>query len=368
MTKPLILIAAGGTGGHLFPAFSLSEELIRRGLDADLVTDVRADQYGIEFPGRHVHHVPSATLRGKSPVAVARMVATLARGVWASRRLLKEIQPAAAIGFGGYPTVPPLVAARMAGVPFAIHDANAVMGRANRLLARFATTIAMTFEKTKYLRGADQQKTRIVGMPVRDAVVDAVQPYRKRSGADSFNLLVFGGSQGARVFADVVPEALSGLPQALRARLSVVQQVREEDMARVRPIYEGAGVKAELATFFSDLPKRMADAHLVIGRAGASTVAELTVLGRPAILVPLPHAIDNDQLENAKRLQEVGGAWCIDQQDFTPERLRDEINRLAGSDDVLEQAAQSAAAIGQPNAVARLADVIEDLMRGPAGA
>lgn len=368
MSKPLVLIAAGGTGGHLFPAFSLTEELIRRGLDADLVTDMRADQYGIDFPGRQVHHVPSATLRGKSPAAIAKMLSTLARGVLQSRRLLSEIKPSAVIGFGGYPTVPPLLAARMSGVPFAIHDANAVMGRANRLLARFATTIAMTFEKTKYLKGSDQAKTRIVGMPVRDAVVEAVQPYRGRSGADSFDLLVFGGSQGARVFADIVPEALAGLPQALRARLRVVQQVREEDMERVRPIYEGAGIKAELATFFADLPERMTQAHLVIGRAGASTVAELTVLGRPAILVPLPHAIDNDQLENATRLQEVGGAWCIEQSSFTPERLREEISRLAADHALLQQAAQSAAAIGEPKAVSRLADVVEDLMRGQAAA
>lgn len=368
MSKPLVLIAAGGTGGHLFPAFSLTEELLRRGLDADLVTDVRADQYGIAYPGGRVHQVPSATLRGKSPAAIARMFATLARGVFQSRRLLSEIKPSAMIGFGGYPTVPPLLAARMLGVPFAIHDANAVMGRANRLLARFAATIAVTFEKTKHLRDADRAKIRIVGMPVRDAVVEAITPYRGRSGADPFDLLVFGGSQGARVFADIVPEALAGLPQALRARLSVVQQVREEDMERVRPVYDGAGIKAELATFFSDLPKRMAHAHLVIGRAGASTVAELTVLGRPAILVPLPHAIDNDQLENATRLQEVGGAWCIEQSSFTLERLREELQRLAAKHELLEQAAQSAAAIGEPKAVSRLADVVEDLMRGQAAA
>lgn len=368
MSKPFVLIAAGGTGGHLFPAFSLSEELIRRGYDADLVTDVRAEQYGIDFPGGNIHHVPSATLRGKSPAAVMKMLITLARGVWTSKGLLSRIKPAAVVGFGGYPTVPPLLAARLAGVPFVIHDANAVMGRANRLLARFANVIAVTFDKTKYLRDADLSKTRIVGMPVRDVVIEAARPYRRRSGADTFNLLVFGGSQGARVFADVVPGALAGLPQALRARLHVVQQVRDEDMDRVKPIYETAGIKADLATFFPDLPNRMADAHLVVGRAGASTVAELTVLGRPAILVPLPHAIDNDQLENATRLQEVGGGWCIEQSNFTPERLRDEIDRLAGSHELLEKAAKAAVTIGEPRAVSRLADVVEELVRGPAGA
>lgn len=359
MTRPPVMIAAGGTGGHLFPAFSLTEELKRRGIPVDLVTDVRAEQYGIDFPGRAVHHVPSATLRGRSPAAVLKLLMTLIKGIVRGRGLIKDTKPAVMVGFGGYPTVPPLLAARLMGVPVVIHDANAVMGRANRLLARFASTVALTFANTKHLKEADSAKTRIVGMPVRDTVLEAVRPYARRSQADRFSLLVFGGSQGARVFADIVPEALAGLPQALRARLRVVQQVREEDLGRVRPIYKSAGIDAELATFFSDLPARMAEAHLIVGRAGASTVAELTVLGRPAILVPLPHAIDNDQLENATRLQEVGGAWCIEQSEFTPERLRAEIVRLASEPEVLERAANAAAELGEPNAVARLADVVE---------
>lgn len=368
MSKPLVLISAGGTGGHLFPAFSLSEELVRRGFDTDLVTDVRADQYGIDFPGGNIHQVPSATLRGKSPAAVLKLLMTLMRGVWTSKKLLARIKPSAVVGFGGYPTVPPLLAARMAGIPFVVHDANAVMGRANRLLAGLADAVAVTFAKTKYLKDSFAAKTHVVGMPVRDVVVEAARPYRKRSGAETFELLVFGGSQGARVFADIVPEALAGLSQALRARLHVVQQVREEDMERVQPIYDRAGIKADLATFFPDLPERMANSHLVVARAGASTVAELTVLGRPAILVPLPHAIDNDQLENATRLQEVGGGWCIEQVDFTSERLRDEIDRLAGSHEMLAKAAEAAASIGEPRAVARLADVVEHLTGGSAGA
>ena len=361
MNKPVIMIAAGGTGGHLFPAFALTQELKRRGYEIDLVTDVRADQYGIDFPGREVHQVPSATLRGRSPVAIAKLASTLLRGIWQARALLKETKPSVMVGFGGYPTVPPLIAARLGGIPFLIHDANAVMGRANRFLARFATVIGLTFEKTKYLRSKDKTKTRIVGMPVRDSVLEAVTPYKARSGVDAFSLLVFGGSQGARVFADIVPAALAGLPQAYRARLKLVQQVREEDMERVSAAYSEAGINAELATFFSDLPQRMANSHLVIGRAGASTVAELTVLGRPAILVPLPHAIDNDQLENATRLQEVGGAWCIEQAEFTPEYLGDEIKRLADSPEGITMAAKAAHSLGEPKAVARLADVIEEL-------
>lgn len=360
MSRPAIMIAAGGTGGHLFPAFALTEELKRRGFEVDLVTDVRADQYGIDFPGRSVHQVPSATLRGRSPLAVLKLVLTLLKGIFRAVTLLKETNPSVLVGFGGYPTVPPLLAAKLVGVPIVIHEANAVMGRANRFLARVASAIALTFDMTKYLRAADQSKKRIAGMPVRDAVLEEVTPYPARSKGGAFSLLVFGGSQGARVFADIVPAALKELPEEYKSRLKLVQQVREEDMERVRAACDEAGIDAVLAAFFPDLPKRMASAHLVIGRSGASTVAELTVLGRPAILVPLPHALDNDQLENATRLQEAGGAWCIEQADFTPERLRNEVIHLADSPDVMKRAAKAALALGEPRAVARLADVIEE--------
>lgn len=365
MSKPAVMIAAGGTGGHLFPAFALTEELMRRGYEVDLVTDVRADQYGIDFPGRSAHQVPSTTLRGHWPVAFFRLLRTLISGVISARVLLGQVKPSVVVGFGGYPTVPPLLAARLAGIPTAIHDANAVMGRANRLLARFASIIAVTFENTKHVRRGGKDKVRVAGTPVRDDVLRAVAPYRSRSGADIFSVLVFGGSQGARVFADVVPEALAGLPQAHRARLRLVQQVREEDMERVRDAYARTGIGTELATFFTDLPKRMADAHLIVARAGASTVAELTVLGRPAILVPLPHALDNDQLENASRLADSGGGWCIEQASFTPDRLREEIVRLAESPETLAEAAEAASRMGQPNAVSNLADIVEELAKAP---
>ncbi|MEM8744891.1 MAG: glycosyltransferase, partial [Pseudomonadota bacterium] len=241
MSKPVVMIAAGGTGGHLFPAFALTEELKRRGYDVDLVTDVRADQYGIDFPGRAAHQVPSATLRGRSPVAIARTLMTLMRGVFQARALVKAQKPSVMVGFGGYPTVPPMLAASMTGVPFIIHEANAVMGRANRLLARLASKIAVTFEKTKYLEGTDAAKLRLVGMPVRDAVLEAASPYKPPGTRGALSLLVFGGSQGARVFADIVPDALAGMPQDIRQRLKLVQQVREEDIERVQAAYKAAG-------------------------------------------------------------------------------------------------------------------------------
>lgn len=361
MNRPLVMIAAGGTGGHLFPAFALTEELDRRGCDVDLVTDVRADQYGIDFPGRAVHQVPSATLRGRSPVAVARTAVTLLRGLFDARALIRKLRPSVVVGFGGYPTVPPLLAARSVGVPFLIHEANAVMGRANRLLARFKCEIALTFADTKYLEDADAENIHVVGMPVRDAVLRAASPYKPSSTSGDFSLLVFGGSQGARVFSDIVPAALADLSQSTKRRLKLVQQVREEDMQRVRGAYDQAGIDAELGTFFSDLPKRMAHAHLIIARSGASTVAETAVLGRPAIYVPLPHALDNDQLENATRIQDAGGGWCIEQKAFTSGRLCQEIQRLASEPDALVNAAHAARSIGEPGAVGKLADVIETM-------
>ena len=364
MSKPVVMIAAGGTGGHLFPAFALTEELMRRGYEVDLVTDVRAGRYGVNFPGRTIHRVPSATLRSRSPLAIAHLVQTLLRGVWRARSLIRQVRPCVVAGFGGYPTVPPLIAARLAGVSTVIHDANAVMGRANRLLSRFATVIGLTFEKTRYLRHGDRQKSRLVGTPVRDAVLKAAKtPYKVPAATGPFSLLVFGGSQGARVFSDIVPGALALLPDSLKTRLRLVQQVREEDMARARKAYDKTGIKAELATFFADLPQRIADAHLVIARSGASTVAELTVLGRPSILVPLPHALDNDQLENATRVQDAGGAWCMEQAGFTPEHLGNEVARLAGEPEILTDAAKAARSLGKPQAVARLADIIEELAR-----
>ena len=361
MSKPLVLIAAGGTGGHLFPALALSQELRRRGFECDLVTDMRGGAFDADFPAREVHRVPSATLYGRSPVAAARAALTLLCGVWQAWRLIGLVKPRIVAGFGGYPTVPPLIAARLRGVGVVIHEQNAVMGRANRLLARIACAIGLSFERTGYLHASGRAKVQLVGTPVRDAVLAAIKPYTRPSPKGAFRLLVFGGSQGARVFSDIVPEALEGLPRKLKSRLKLVQQVREEDMGRVRDLYARAGIDAELATFFADLPERMAAAHLVIARSGASSVAELCVLGRPAILVPLPHALDNDQLENATRVQDVGGAWCVEQRVFTARFLGSEIARLAAAPEELVRAAKAARAMGQPGAVTKLADLIEEL-------
>lgn len=366
MSEPIsVMLAAGGTGGHLFPAFALAEELQRRDVAVDLITDMRGDRYGSGFPARTVYQVPSATLASRTASDVAKTTLALARGTRAAFAILGQVKPRCVIGFGGYPTFPPLVAARMRGIPTALHEQNSVLGRANKMLAKRVTAIATSFENTKYLDGASAAKANLTGNPVRQSVITAAQrSYEPPLPGGTIRILVFGGSQGARYFSDAVPPALIELPDEVRARLVITQQAREEDLDRVRSAYERSGIDADIAPFFKDLPDRMAEAHLVIGRAGASTVAELTAMGRPAILVPLPHALDNDQLNNALRLAESGGGWCLEQKNLTAERLADEIERLVAAPNVLAAAAEAAKKAGRPDAVARLADFVLALAEG----
>jgi UDP-N-acetylglucosamine--N-acetylmuramyl-(pentapeptide) pyrophosphoryl-undecaprenol N-acetylglucosamine transferase len=362
------MLAAGGTGGHLFPAFALAEELQRRGYAVDLVTDERGDRYGTGFPARTVYQIPSATLAGRSPLAVVKTATKLMRGVVRAWTLLGRVRPAVLVGFGGYPTFPPLIAAGMRRIPTVVHEQNAVLGRANRMLAKRVSLIATSFPNVRNIAAGLAGKVRFTGNPVRDQVVAlADRTYEAPEAGGVFRLVIFGGSQGARYFSDTVPPALAGLPEADRRRLEVVQQAREEDVPRVSGAYAAAGIKAEISAFFKDLPERMSAAHLVIARAGASSTAELTVLGRPSVLVPLPHALDNDQLYNATRLAESGGGWCIEQKNLDADRLRLEIGALMASPKRLEAAAIAAKKQGRPDAVARLADVVEGLMRGKRG-
>jgi UDP-N-acetylglucosamine--N-acetylmuramyl-(pentapeptide) pyrophosphoryl-undecaprenol N-acetylglucosamine transferase len=303
-------------------------------------------------------------------VVLARAGWSLTHGIAASLRLVRRVKPAAVVGFGGYPAFPPLVAAHLGGVPTALHEQNAVLGRANRALARYVTAIATSFEQTKFLDGRTQGKARTTGNPVRDLVVAwAAQRYQPPPAGGPYNLLVFGGSQGASFFADALPETLALVADEVRSRLSVVQQCRVEDLGRVKEAYWRAGVRALVATFFPNLPEEMAKAHLVIARAGASTAAELTVMGRPAILVPLPHALDNDQLQNALRLSDAGAAWCLEQKNYTPEFLAGALADLLTSPDRLTEAATAAKAQGRPDAVTRLADLVDELVgHGPQSA
>ncbi len=354
-----VLLTAGGTGGHLFPAQALASELQRRGWAVELATDERADKYGSEFPARKVHIIASETIRGRNPLSLAKTGLRLLFGTFQARKVIKALKPDVVAGFGGYPTFPPMYAARLTGTPSILHEANGVMGRANRLLAKGVTAIATSVPIDGLPRELAQKLVE-TGNPVRDAVLHAAElPYAAPEADGEFRLLVFGGSQGARFFSDLVPPAMEKLPTNLRARLRIVQQCRPEDMERVQKAYDALGVAAECAPFFQDMPQRIAQAHLVLCRSGASSVSELSVLGRPSILVPLPGAIDQDQAANAKVLERAGGAWPIRQAQLDPERLAKELARLMAAPVQLAEAAQNARSVARPDAVKRLADLVE---------
>jgi len=362
---PLVLLAAGGTGGHLFPAEALAEALARRGCTIDLATDDRAERYGKRFPARQIHVIASETVRSRNPVSLARTGAIMSLALLRATMLLRRIKPAVVVGFGGYPTLAPVLAATWRRIPTVIHEQNAIMGRANKLLAPKVSAIATSFTGVLDRAPALAAKAAHTGNPVRPAVLAAAaMPYPELAREGLFRLLVFGGSQGARIMSQIVPAAIERLDQALRVRLLLAQQTRAEDLAEVRDAYGRTGISAEVAAFFPDLPARIAAAHLVVARAGASTVAELAAIGRPAILVPLPHALDQDQAANAAVLQAAGGAIALRQDDFTPSRLAAEITALAAAPERLVAMAAAAGSAGAIDAAERLADLVLRHIRG----
>ncbi|MGH6828650.1 MAG: undecaprenyldiphospho-muramoylpentapeptide beta-N-acetylglucosaminyltransferase [Rhizomicrobium sp.] len=354
MTGPIVL-CAGGTGGHLFPAQALAGELGRRGRPVVVMTDARFANYATSFPGAPIETVPSAPLN--SPAAPF----TIALGVIMALAKLLRLKPAAVVGFGGYPSVPVMLAATVARFPTAIIEQNAVVGRANRLVMNRVKRIAAAFPIARFAP-KDRSKIVLTGNPLRGEVVELWgAPYPELAADGPLNLLVFGGSQGARVFGEIVPQAVSALPEAIKTRLHVTQQCRPEDGANVRAVYAADGVAAELAPFFADLPRRMAAAHLVIGRAGAGTVAELMAIGRPAILVPLPHALDDNQTPNAEILSRAGAGWTVAERDFTSESLVHMLTTLFSAPSELEAGAAHAHALATKGAAQKLADLVEDL-------
>jgi UDP-N-acetylglucosamine--N-acetylmuramyl-(pentapeptide) pyrophosphoryl-undecaprenol N-acetylglucosamine transferase len=356
---PLILLAAGGTGGHLFPAEALGVELMKRGFRVRLATDSRALRYSGLFTRDTIDVVPSETVRGRNPISLARAGITLAAGMAVAVHLLRKLRPAAVVGFGGYPTLPPLIAARLLRIPAVIHDANAVLGRANRFLSAYVNAIATSLPGVLDRDPQLASKTTTVGTPMRPAILAAAAvKYARPDTAGPFRLLVVGGSQGARVMADIVPGAIERLEPSLWGRLLLTQQVREEDMARVRAVYDRLKIHAELAPFFTDLPARLASNHLVVSRSGAGTVSELAAIGRPSILVPLPGSIDQDQFANAGVLSQAGGALRIPQGEFTPDRLASEISALAAEPAKLIAMAEAARKAGRLDAAVRLADLV----------
>jgi len=355
-----ILLAAGGTGGHLFPAAALAAALARRGAEVELATDARALKFGGDFPARAIHAFPSATTTEAGALAKARAALILGAGLAAAAVKLNRIRPRAVVGFGGYPTVPPLLAASLLRIPTVLHEQNAVMGRANRFLSPRVSAVACGFPG---LKGVDQAKARVTGNPVRPSVIAAAAIPYPEPDDKRLNLLVTGGSQGARVMADVAPAAIALLNEDERALIRLTQQARGEDKARVAGACAGMNFPVEISEFFADLPARMAAAHLIVGRAGASTVSELAVIGRASVLVPFPHALDQDQAANAAALEQSGGAIVVPQPEFTPERLAAILRDALAAPAKLKAAAAAAKSVGAPDAAERLADLVLEIAR-----
>jgi len=364
VTRSFIL-AAGGTGGHMVPAHALAGELIARGHQVALITDDRGARIPGLFDGVPVHIMPAGRVAG-GPLGWLKAWLGIRAGRKMARRLYTEVEPTAVIGFGGYPALPALLAALDAGVKTAVHEQNAVLGRVNRLLAGRVDAIATAYPDVQRLKPAYASKAHLVGNPVRDVVIEIGRaPFPVPVGDTPIRLLVTGGSQGATILSTVVPDSVARLGAGLRARLHIVQQCRPEDIDAVRARYADIGVEARLDTYLTDLPTELSLAHLVVARAGASTIAELTVAGRPAILVPLPSAMDDHQTANAREMAMRGGAQTIAQTDFTPERLARALTEWLGDNEALIAAAAHAKACGRPNATRDLADLVESLGRTP---
>jgi len=359
MSARTIVLAAGGTGGHLFPAEALAQELQERGHRLVLVTDRRGAGHSHTLANLDTHTIRAGTLAGGAGKKVGGLMNVVA-GVFQARALLPRLQPHVVVGFGGYPSLPTMLAAARSGTPAAIHEQNAVLGRVNRLLARRVDAIALTFAQTARLERDARKEVVVTGTPVRSEVLSyRDQAYHGPDSVGPIKLLIFGGSQGANVFAKIVPTALAALEPDQRARLQVVQQCRVEDLDSVRAAYAKADISADLATFFDDMPARMAAAHLVIARAGASTICELAAMGRPALLVPYPHATDDHQTANANAFSETGAGWTITQAASTPTDLFGRLNALLSVPHYLEQAAAAARRFAIPDATTRLADLVE---------
>jgi UDP-N-acetylglucosamine--N-acetylmuramyl-(pentapeptide) pyrophosphoryl-undecaprenol N-acetylglucosamine transferase len=355
------VLAAGGTGGHMVPAAALAAELKRRGHQVALVSDARGVRFPDLFDGIETRVVPASRLSG-GPIGWIKAANAMRQGRRQALKLYREFKPAAVVAFGGYASLPALLAAFSAKVPTVIHEQNAVLGRVNRLVAGRVSAIATSYERVERLKPAYAQRVHLVGNPVREAVLDLrLKPYPPLDEDGIFRVLVTGGSQGASILSEVVPDGLALLPVHFRRRLQVTHQSRIEDIDEVRRKYLEHGIPAEIATYLPDLPDRLAWSHVVIARAGASTIAELTAAGRPAILVPLPSATDDHQTANAREISEAGGARTIPQRAFTAQELAKQIQKLGLEPKALAHAAACARSVGRPDAVRDLADLVESI-------
>jgi UDP-N-acetylglucosamine--N-acetylmuramyl-(pentapeptide) pyrophosphoryl-undecaprenol N-acetylglucosamine transferase len=363
--RKVAVLAAGGTGGHLFPAQALAEVLIERGWSVVLASDERVAGLAQDFPAERRIGLSAATYRPGDPIGMARAGLAVLRGAGQARAVYREIGPHVVVGFGGYPSAPALVGAILDRRPTVIHEQNAVMGRANRMLAGRVTRVACAFPTLLKAPPKVAGRATVVGNPVRPQIRALAElPYAPPGAEGPIRILVTGGSQGARLLSELVPEAIAALPDALRQRLVIQQQTRKESMESARRTYRNALVDAEIAPFFRDLATRLGAAHLVIGRAGAGSVCEFAVAGKPSILVPLAIALDDDQGQNAKYLADVGATEVARENQLTVASLSGALEKLLGNPPRLARMAAAARSVAIPDAAERLADVVEQAARG----
>ena len=358
------VLAAGGTGGHMIPAHALAAELKGRGHGVLLITDERGARFPGLFEGVPVSILPAGRLGG-GPIQLLKALAAVVKGRREAKELYGDFDPKVVVGFGGYPAFPSLLAASSMKIPTVLHEQNAVLGRVNRLLASDAVAIGTAYDEVGRVKPRDTEKVVLVGNPVREEIVRLGElPFPSFDELAPLKILVTGGSQGASILSNVVPAGLGLLDPSLRRRLQVVQQCRPEDIERVRAQYAELGIPAELMTYIEDMPQKIGDAHLIIGRAGASTVAELTAAGRPAILVPFAAATDDHQTANAREMVKAGGARAVAEANFTPEMLARQVEALAMDPEALSNAAARALSVGRPHAARDLADLVERVAGG----
>ncbi len=361
MSKPHLIIAAGGTGGHMFPAQALSEAMLRKGWHVTLSTDARGARYVGGFSHAvEIRQVSSASFARGDAVAKLAVPFRIISGVVNATLAMRRERPDVVVGFGGYPTIPAMAAARLTGQPRMLHEQNGVLGRVNRMFAKHVAHVACGTWPTAVPVGADAIHT---GNPVRAAIAErAGAPYTP-PGDWPMSLLVFGGSQGARILSDVVPAAIALLPEAIRRHLRIAQQAREEDLARVQAAYEVIGQRVEVETFLHEMPRRLSEAQLVICRSGASSVADINVIGRPAIYVPLAAAVRDEQTANARGPVEAGAAVLMPEPQFTPQALADAITDILTQPDAATQMSIAALSVAVPDATERLVELVENLAR-----
>lgn len=357
--RPTILLSAGGTGGHVFPACALAEELVLRGYQVQIATDTRGIRYFDRLDASVPRHIIASGSYASGLVGKVLGGVEILKGFIQSINLIRNIQPIAIVGFGGYPSVPPVFIGQVLGIKTIIHESNAILGLANKLLARFASKIAVSYPDTAGIPDSLKSKSICTGNPVRQAIADlSIVPYPDMNG--KITIMIFGGSQGAKVFSDIVPLALVALPPELQTRLNIIQQSIPDSIDAVREIYSNSQLDFEIKSFFDDMPERIKKTHLFITRAGASTTAEFTAAGRPAIYVPFPWHKDNQQVFNAEQVAKSGGGWVILEKDLTVEGLKAKLENLLNNPETLQKSATAARALGIIDASQRLADCVSE--------